>query len=685
MRVHAALAAAESVWQAQQQLQRAPAGAHGDGQARGPVAWLAALASAAGPLAMRPEGRADALTGWLQQRSAAQGKAEGAAPLDAEWLKNHDEGNEADTAAALQAAASNLRDGAVGDGALRGGDLQNGAVRSGARRGSAAGDGGLRDGRLRDGRLRDGAPATQTRGAAADWGAARRPGAAPRAAAYHDGQAAAPRTNHLAALALQTATPKALRAILAALGETETPAAADAATVFAARWLGRADVARKALVQMAKLAAAAGGGELLASSHDDGGVIEGGTASAAQRDLATRTGTAAAATQPRGAAAWAGLIDGRKTTSAVAEAAGDGEVVLTGLAALAALTGGALSQQPPRSMQIADAERTLVEQPAGWAGTAEDSSAAATEPAEGLAGPRRAATAARDARLAAVKVHDFAPVGLRRGRNLTGQQRRAQGLHTTARSGSGVADIQTTIRNLSRLASARRVGYGAAGLGGGELVGLTDGDPMSYFGDAAPTPSALRGADRLSHAVAQRRAATMARGGGNGGQPSVAKSAASEPFEGVPVLPSDFRYGDAASTVEDAFASSGRSSGATSAARSSQAAAMTRVLSVTDAPSAQVLPLVAPAAQAVVTAAAAKSWSDSLVTSGGDPTMGLPIASTGSRKAGASGKQGGEGGGGGSGGEQGDQAQDIEALAMKIARSVMVRIKRERERRGLHE
>jgi hypothetical protein len=118
--------------------------------------------------------------------------------------------------------------------------------------------------------------------------------------------------------------------------------------------------------------------------------------------------------------------------------------------------------------------------------------------------------------------------------------------------------------------------------------------------------------------------------------------------------------------------------------RSSQAAAMTRVLSVTDAPSAHVLPLVAPAAQAVVAAAAAKSWSDALVTSGGDPTMGLPIASTGSRKAGQGGKQGG-GGEGGGGGEQADQAQDIEALAMKIARSVMVRIKRERERRGLHE
>ena len=154
-------------------------------------------------------------------------------------------------------------------------------------------------------------------------------------------------------------------------------------------------------------------------------------------------------------------------------------------------------------------------------------------------------------------------------------------------------------------------------------------------------------------------------------------------FDGMPVMPTDFRAGDnPAAAMQAAVAASGRSGGATAAIKSTQAAAMTRVLSVTAAPSANVLPLVAPAAQALVSAAAAKPLSESIVTSGADPTVGMPISGVGGHKA-------GKGGGGGekeraAAEEHGSNVQDLEALAMKVARSVMVRIKRERERRGLH-
>ncbi len=671
MRVHAALAAAESLWLAQKQAQRGWALVSARGLAGAPVAWAAALAGQGGPLAVEPGGKADALSSWLQRRAlqaAPQAAREG---LDAELLQTaavDERGDDVADAATATAEAG-------GDGTLAPlrTPLAGQRAPSAAQRAPLAGQ---RAGRA----AREASPGSRSPLSAAAGSArgASHPATARSGVRSPQGSAA-----RVAALALQSTTPKALRAILAALGEHEAPAASDAAAVFAARWLGRPDVANKALAQMAKLAAAAGGGELLAAATETTDEATSRSQSAGAGGAPAGRGDSAMVRGP----ALAQLLAERTAVPLVAEAAGDGEVVLTGLAALAALTGGALAGKPPRPMQLAETERTLVESASeanspNGARAADDPTGDSAALARGARG--RAADRASAGKLAAVKLHEFAPVGLRRGRNLTGQQRRALGLHSTARSGQGVADVQTTIRNLTRLATARRVGYGAAGLGGGELIGLTDGDGASFFGDAAPSPTAVRGADRLSHAVQQRRAAHPTRGGSGAGASALAKSAPAEPFEGVPVIPSDFRLGDAATAVEESVAASGRSGGATSAMRSSQAAAMTRVLSVTDAPSAHVLPLVAPAAQAVVAAAAAKSWSDALVTSGGDPTMGLPIASTGSRKAGQGGKQGG-GGEGGGGGEQADQAQDIEALAMKIARSVMVRIKRERERRGLHE
>jgi hypothetical protein len=105
---------------------------------------------------------------------------------------------------------------------------------------------------------------------------------------------------------------------------------------------------------------------------------------------------------------------------------------------------------------------------------------------------------------------------------------------------------------------------------------------------------------------------------------------------------------------------------------------MARVLSVTSEPAANMLPLVAPMAQAVVQAAAAKPLSESIVTSGADPSAGMPLTSLG-RDRGQGQQQEAA-----SGGQQDAGTADLDALASKIARSVMVRLKRERERRGQH-
>ncbi len=112
---------------------------------------------------------------------------------------------------------------------------------------------------------------------------------------------------------------------------------------------------------------------------------------------------------------------------------------------------------------------------------------------------------------------------------------------------------------------------------------------------------------------------------------------------------------------------------------------MARVLSVTAAPGANILPLVAPAARAIAGAAAAKGLSEGvqMATSGANPSMIAPLSghdiqgqTAGGSGQGSTEKERAESGG--------TPAQELDQLAMKIARSVMVRIKRERERRGLY-
>jgi hypothetical protein len=83
------------------------------------------------------------------------------------------------------------------------------------------------------------------------------------------------------------------------------------------------------------------------------------------------------------------------------------------------------------------------------------------------------------------------------------------------------------------------------------------------------------------------------------------------------------------------------------------------------------LPLVAPASRAIAAQAAAKPQAESIATSGGDATLGAPTRSV-------------TGGGGSDSGQADTPQQDLDALAMKIARSVLVRLKREKERRGIH-
>ncbi|MBI5607793.1 MAG: hypothetical protein HY902_02820 [Deltaproteobacteria bacterium] len=516
-------------------------------------------------------------------------------------------------------------------------------------------------------------------------------------------QAAAP----IASLGLQNPTPRALRAILEALGESVPGGASDVATAFAAKWLGRADVARQVLAKASREAAV---GDLLstadmsdsAAEFTQGGAADSTGVRRATRSSATKLGTAAAP-------AVTDLLARKSSDPVTVAADGDG-MVLTGLAALAALSSGDLfgAKAATRTMRAPEAEQTLLE-PAPDAAPAADvaggalaakSGAVSRETGAGSresgAGSRESSAVSREAagasrKLAAVKVHEFTPVGLGRGRNLLGQQRRAawlsrsnRGLHTTPKG-----NVHATIQSLTRMAaqrSERRFGYGTAALGGGELLGLTGGvgsEGDLFFGEMAPTTGAARGADRLSQSVLARRHASA-----SGAAPQAQRAMQLPDFDGAPVIPSNFSAGDAGATVHsmaDAVAASGRRGGATAAGQGAQAAAMTRVLSVTSSPGGNVLPLVAPAAQAVV-AAAAKPLSESIVTSGADPSLGVPIVGVGDHKAGKA-SSGGDGGGQKArdgADEHAANVQDIEALAMKIARAVMVRIKRERERRGLH-
>ena len=158
-------------------------------------------------------------------------------------------------------------------------------------------------------------------------------------------------------------------------------------------------------------------------------------------------------------------------------------------------------------------------------------------------------------------------------------------------------------------------------------------------------------------------------------------------------MPSNFSFGgSASSTYQNApqatlieaggvaarqAQAAARATGPTASGRAVQASAMARVLSVTDSPTSNMLPLVAPAAHAVVTAAAAKPQSEHIVTSGFGPGQGTATQSLQNGD-----HPNGEGAHGHGDSGHGHDAQDLDALAAKIARSVMTRMQRERERRG---
>ena len=468
--------------------------------------------------------------------------------------------------------------------------------------------------------------------------------------------------------ALGADTPQALKAMLKAWGETPAKVPAEAAAAYVARFLGRSDVAREVARRLADGATARG--ELVAPASSDAFAPEQATAVQTRRPAQARLAKPALAAQ-----------------AVQASAQGD-EIVLSGMAALAALTGGGLFGPPKpreRGLATADSPRELLAPGVDSSPVAGDEAVAGAARSSPVAAKAAAAKpAAATARATAgVQMHTFAPVSLRRGHNMVGQARRARWLHATPRG--------TFATRLSSARSAARSGYagggfsyGGAGAGVNELVGLTGGDGGWYLGETAPAPSAVRGADRLSAAVAARRSASIGRSPGRTAQSA---SAAPALLDGMAV-PTDFRMGqdlvNPAAGIDAMVEAANRSSGATASHKGTQAAAMTRVLSVTAAPTANMLPLVAPAAQAIVAAAAAKPLSEGIATSGGDPTYGTPIVGVGDHKAGKASQGAGGDGARQQAEDQASNVQDIEALAVKVARSVMVRIKRERERRGLH-
>lgn len=633
-RASAAMAAVAAVERAQRQavaaLRTVASGSQRGSSVLQSVSGVAEL----GVLAAAPGGQADALTPWLAKRLSSGTAVSKAAATDGagELLSLGEDGSPLSSVDGASAVASSP-------------SASRNIARGSAERGSATG--------------------TPSRSSVAAEG--RRAGRATSAVSSRVGpqvagsQGAAERnqrSGRSASAAVDSLTPQALRTILQALGEPTAAAERDIASAFAAKWLGRADVAGKVLRRMATDATPAG--ELLAMRDTADGNAESPVAFSrlasvqpAGKVSATKPGSAASAPSP-----------GRAAAPVSASVDGD-NLVLSGFAALAALASGDFGQRPaPRPMNSPEVERTMLAPAAEAAGGVSTGGSAEDTPARSV---KSAAPKADSLKLAAVKLHEFAPLGLKRGRNLLGQQRRSNWLHTTPRGQAAAS------RSLSRVAGSR-VGYGAAALGAGDLLGLVQGDAEMFFGDGAPSPSAVRGADRLSQAVMARRGHT------HRASPSAAPMAA---FEGEQVMPSDFRAGgDPAAAMQASMAASGRSGGATAGIKATQAAAMTRVLSVTSAPASNVLPLVAPAAQAVVAAAAAKPLSESIVTSGADPTVGMPMAGVGGHKAGKAG--GGAEKERAAAEEHGSNVQDLEALAMKIARSVMVRIKRERERRGLH-
>ena len=450
--------------------------------------------------------------------------------------------------------------------------------------------------------------------------------------------------------ALDLSAPAGLRAALALFGEQGDGAApTDLGSGFVARFFGRTSTPKLTRGDDAELTALAPG---------RAGAAIGAAASAAQK-----LGIAAA----------------------TPDAAPGRELVIEGLAGLAALrmlnTGGP------------QAERELLALGATERPAASATAAGTDGPSEALATAPKAARAPKPG--TAVAMHRFSPVGLSRGRRLLGRSRRAGSLLTASRSAQSFR---------------QRVGYGTASLGGGSLLGLggSAGEEGFHGGDFGHARAASR-AERLSEAVRTRRgtrpghvghsmgAAEQVRPGqlgqhANRGLPTDFSAAEGATYVDTSPAPTstsmrfDPRRPAATSmtaAVQRAASAPSAAGGDTHAARAGKAASVARVLSVTASPTANMLPLVAPAARAIATAAAAKPIAESIATSGSNPSMVAPMAghdiagqTAGGPGQGSTEKERAEAGG--------SAAQELDQLAMKIARSVMIRIKRERERRGLH-
>ncbi|GEM_PF-3406230 len=374
--------------------------------------------------------------------------------------------------------------------------------------------------------------------------------------------------------------------------------------------------------------------------------------------------------------------------------AGDRAIVfegLSGLAALDMLNRGESTEALIKA--LGGTEQTLVQ-----AGS-EAADAAPSAPASAKAAKKvgRPATG--------VSTHRFTPVALKAGRSLLGRGRRSRSLLT--RSPQSARGFR------------QRAGYGAASLGGGGLVGLQPGDAGPSFHGGYTDARTSRRAERLSTAVMSRRgtrpgqlgrslassdapahvrssrqAGSLPRDFAFDSERALVDNKAAEPrvIERTRVVhvqsPNTMRYDPrkpASQGTRAAVQSAASSSFGAAAPKSSAAASMARVLSVTAAPTANILPLVAPAARAVASAAAAKGLSEGvqMATSGANPSMIAPMSghdiqgqTSGGPGQGSTEKERAESGG--------TPAQELDQLAMKIARSVMVRIKRERERRGIY-
>ena len=481
----------------------------------------------------------------------------------------------------------------------------------------------------------------------------------------------------------QTLVPAAVRAALAVFGERAVaPADRSVGAAYLARFLGRPAPVRQ------------------------------------RRALADEPWTTVAladdtATEPQAAAMDAGRHAEKSLENHLAVR---GEPVLRGLAALEALLAGPgaadalLGQAAERELRVNAAEQTLL---APAADAAEAAAMDLSVPTARVAPPTVAAAKVAPAWPSA-QLHRFAPVGLGRGRGLLSRTRAAESaapaaLRARATNARPSGAASWTARP-AVVSGATPVGYGTSALGGGELLGLGPGDVLGFFGENAASPTALRGADALASWVAGRRggapirghaAAVAGFGAAAGGQEFVRPEAGGPAAFGEAAalnpgtMPTNFSYQQAqasgstyaqspqATLIEAGGAAArqaqaaARATGPTASARATQAGAMARVLSVTDAPTADMLPLVAPAAHAVVTAAAAKPQSEHLVTSGYGPSQGMSARSL----QGAAHSDGAQASGN-NGDSPGHDAQDIDALAAKIARSVLLRMQRERERRG---